>query len=207
MTIEGGDPAEAAAGSPPRARRGCTWSILTARSRAGRRRASWSESRLQACRFRSAAVCATPTPCRRRWTRAPRGSIVGTAALYDSARSPDPARRAARRRGRCEGRAGRRRRLGDRDRGDRRAHSRSAAPRRGGAVSSSRARAGTARSPDPTRSSLADVLEAGLPVLAAGGIASLDDLPRCVTSVARALSSAAPSGRDGSPSPRRWTPG
>ena len=51
---------------------------------------------------------------------------------------------------------------------------------------------------------LAEALEMELPVLAAGGIASLDDLAASAISAARARSSAARSGWAASASPRRW---
>ena len=103
--------------------------------------------------------------------------IVGTAALDDrSSRALRAFRRAARRRDRREGRPGRRRGLGRPRPSSPRASSPSAAPRPASRGCSSRARAATARSPGPTPSSSRRCSRSGVPVLAAGGIASLDDL-------------------------------
>ena len=178
VTIEGGDPARRPRDSPQRARRGSISSTSTARSPAGRRRDSWR-------RVAAAGVPVQVGGGLRDVGRHSGGARRGRGSNHRRDRRALASRQAracpgfgdeARRRRRREGRPGRHRRLGDRDRGLARASSPSSAPPPACAGSSSRAPAATARSPGPDTELLADVLAAGLPVLAAGGIASLDDL-------------------------------
>ena len=177
VTIEGGDPAAAAArfvgqGAPrlhlidldgafsgrpsPRPRR------------AGRGRRSAGAGRRRPARRRSDPGCA-----RRGRRTGDRRHGGARSRRADAARRPF--RRAPGRRRRRQGRPGRRRRLGHRDRRD--AAAARAGVRRGRSAAAARhatRRDGSLAGPDIDL--LGEVLEAGVPVLAAGGIASLDDL-------------------------------